>query len=545
MIDDTLGETNYIITQEAIDVLEREHVNSIGIYTMLGCESDGTICPRCYGYRYEDCRYPEGNSPIGYKTAGIIGQKGLQAAQNLHKSGGGSYKSVNIYSDNVNFIFTSPMELNRHVCDIDDPTNDMLFSEIMTDDDFAKTSDVRDTGVVEYYNSDSKDSNDYSMTEEEEKIIEKKINDGFSVMLKHRASVAMNDGVVKCFNYNGVMIVSVYNADSDELTWFPIWNQEMHMRVCTGEHVKAGTCLIDRPLIRNLLDLSLVTAGEQSEEIQKNTAVNIWYTTLKAMSSGGNFAARTFELTTKAFTEIGMALENNLANNIIAGRYYTKYKLKENNVPYKMVIPSDFHLVQSRGKVLAALAKGHFAAKAAACCTRKIVSDPISSIGDMVAGIDRKNNKYPVETLVITSNNVDAKEIAARVVSSMPTTKALKMNDSDTPRIISLEEQQDMIIIPQDETPRIISLDEQDEMGISTELTGEIPDAEDDEYTHQVFVMTEETPRERRRRNKFKDRHKHDELDDMMIEMDNKNKHKSNKKQKETSSFDSTTFFDN
>lgn len=445
--DNTLGENNYILTHKAIDAIESHHIPKVYFYTMIGCGNDGTICPRCYGYTYEDCAYPEENIQIGYDTAGVIGQKGLQGAQNLHKSGGGKRKVTDIYSGNSKYVFTSPSKLNCKVSAIENL--DIYCNKIIADENFPLSSKLQalknrlDDSINSIDDSDSADN----LVESIEGEIYKEIS-------RCCSSVAMNNGYVKCLNYDGILIITVSN-DVGDVTWFPLWNQSMQPNVCTGMYVKAGTKLIDLPSINELLAVSLATKVEDAESMNRIVAMEIWYTVLKTMADG--FSARNFELTTKAFTEIGMALQPNDEARIVAGRNYPIYKLKKNNVPYCMTIPSDFKLTQDREKVFASLAKEHFIKKVCSFAVHKTISDPLSSTGDMVVGIDRARDKYPKNTINTPIQNQNIEGIVNSFMSNINKNKSLGVADNpvimdnndivinNDPMFVSIEQQNDML----------------------------------------------------------------------------------------------------
>ena len=425
--DNTLDKTNYILTHEAIDALERNLVQSIGFYTMIGCaNSDGSICPRCFGYRYEDCRYPDYNDQIGYTVAGAIGQRGLQGAQNLHKSGGGgSSKNINIYSDNAKHCFTTPSKLNNATLSVGDVTQ--YYLDAVSTLDFPIPANICDycpkdlqeisdgsgaiTTVNNYRNNAVNDEYPDILSYTTE-TLDAEVN-----LFKHRLStVALNDGIVKCYNLANTIVVTVYNSDTDELTWFPVWNQAIRLIATSDDQVIRGTSLIELPAISNLLAVS--NSNTVDKYTQREIAMKIWYTTLKTMTSSSGFAARNFELTTKAFSEIGVALTANPESGIVAGRMYPVYKLNNANVPYSSIIPSDFHLGSAREKVFASLAKGHLVSKAATFSLRKIVNDPLSSTGDAVVGIDRARKSYPRMVPQVSLAHNDMLKIINNVVAN-------------------------------------------------------------------------------------------------------------------------------
>lgn len=483
--DSSLGDTNYILTHEAIDVIEKCKLSYVSFYTMIGCNNtDGTICPRCFGYRYEDCKYPEDDEQFGYTVAGVIGQRGLQGAQNLHKSGGGgTSKNVNIYSSNSAYALTSPSELNSKAIAVPNSEVIKYYKDAIADTSFKFP---RNFDYIEDDRTTLKIYRDkLNTTETEENLIEgidgfekvcdfevddcitAKFDEEVSMFVKNLASVAKTEGYVQMHNLNKTLVISVYNEEADELTWFPIWNQAIKIAVTDGDYVQRGTPLIELPAMYDLLEVNNASTGNDLKTSQRELAMQMWYTVLKTMTSGGDFAARNFELTTKAFNEIGMALTPNYDEGIVAGRMYPTYKLNNAGVQYKAVIPSDFHLLSAREKVYAALAKGHFAVKACSFCVRKVVSEPLSGISDEVVGIDREHGSFPKMIPQVSVEHNDMSKIISNVVAgkltqslemAQPETKAIETKPIETtiedkipePEIIPEVVVQDSPTIPED-----------------------------------------------------------------------------------------------
>lgn len=531
--DTTLGETNYILTHDAIDVIERNRVDTIGFYTMIGCNNhDGTICPRCFGYRYEDCKYPKDDEQIGYTVAGVIGQRGLQGAQNLHKSGGSGPKTVNIYSNNANCAFTSPSELNAKTTDI--PVADIAkyYTGAIVQSTFPfpkqmlsvaesapSTLAVYRNRLTEYmgFPSENPEISD-TIQPTFDKEVEK-----FRNML---STVSKNNGVVKIHNINDTLVVTVYDDSSDTLTWFPIWNSAIKLTVTDGVNIDKGTSLIELPSMHDLLSVNNTSTGEDLITTQQELAMRMWYTTLKTMTNGGSFAARNFELTTKVFNEVGVALENNIDAGIIAGRVYPTYKLKGSNIPYRSVIPSDFHLMPAREKVFASLAKGHFASKAASFCVRKTMDDANSSIGDAVVGIDRNRLSFPEMVPQVSLKHSDMSKIISQVVAGKTATAL----EATKPNVLSIEEKNDITIVEPIEERNDITIvepiEEKKDITI-TQPAEEIPVVEPVVQEKEVASRT---------KNAFDDI-------DALLESDT-GKYPAKKKQKKNKGVDSTKFFE-
>lgn len=438
--DTSLDMQNYILTHDAIDVIEKNKLPTIDFYTMIGCNnSDGTICPRCYGYRYEDCKYPQDNEQIGYTVAGVIGQRGLQGAQNLHKSGGGvSSKNINIYSGNSAFALTSPSKLNSKAVMIPKEEIVNYYKDAIADTNFKfplcfYDIEGEEKTTLKYYRSMlngveieedfvNKADDDFGVFEgfsnpSVDGCITKTFETEVAMFMQMLSSVARNAGEVNIHNLNKTLVISVYDNTTDKLTWFPLWNQAIKIAVTAGQIIDKGTPLIELPTMSDLIEVNNTSVGEDLQKSQRELAMQMWYTVLKTMTSGGDFAARNFELTTKAFNEIGMALEPDYEKGIVVGRLYPTYKLNNAGVQYKAVIPSDFHLLSAREKVYAALAKGHFAVKACSFCVRKIISEPLSGISDEVVGIDRANNSYPKMIPQVASVHNDMSKIINSVIA--------------------------------------------------------------------------------------------------------------------------------
>lgn len=440
--DSTLDSTNYILTHEAIDAIERMSLPYVDFYTMIGCENhDGTICPRCFGYRYEDCKYPQDNEQIGYTVAGVIGQRGLQSAQNLHKSGGsGSSKNIDIYSMNANVAFTSPGDLNIKVTGI--PENEIMkyyLGAIKSDFSFPESMTRIEGNTIANYRTAVSDPNAGTNTRELDVIdvMSNEIDKEVSEFKRLMSTVAKADGTVEIHNIENTIVVSVYsNEAGGNHTWFPLWNQAIKLAVSDGAVVHKGDSLIELPSMHDLLKANNTSTGQTLMNTQRELAMQMWYTVLKTMTSGGGFAARNFELTTKAFNEVGMALEPNKEHGIVTGRNYPIYRLNNAGVQYKAVIPSDFHLMQAREKVFTALAKGHFATKACSCCVRKVVNEPSSSISDAVVGIDRAKGIFPRMTTKISIEHNDMSKIVNEFVASKGN-RALGMSQPD---VVAIED---------------------------------------------------------------------------------------------------------
>lgn len=400
---------NYILTDKAIDIIEKYGIDTVSFYTMINCEShDGTICPRCFGYRYEDFRYPDGDVQIGYTVAGAISQRGLQSAQNLHKSGGNSKRSANIYSSNKNKAFTAPVTLNSEVNNI--PYDDIfnIYTELVLEGKFD-FGDFKNQALFEWFRKHYGVGENYFMDESESSS--GNVNKEVDEFKKHMSSVACFDGIVKLYNANGMTIIAVVNkqtvkhidadgtvvdkTESVDFIWFPLWNQSISICVADGCHVLKGDSLIRLPAILDMLQVTNTATGYDHKLYSSNTAMTIWYTVLKAMTTDGGFAARNFELTTKAFTEVGTAQESNHSEGIIAGRDYPIYMLENAKVKYASTIPSNFNVIRGRGKVFSSMALGHFLAKAASCSVMKTVSERTSSLSDAVVGIDRYQMSFP------------------------------------------------------------------------------------------------------------------------------------------------------
>lgn len=420
---------NYIYTHEAISLIEKYKLPYVNLYTMINCKNDdGTICPRCFGYRYQDCKYPESKEPIGYTVAGSIGQRGVQAAQNLHKAGSGNKKTINIYSENANLAFTNPGYLNSKVCSIMDDideietyyyraieTNDFKFGKSFTEyptlcSVYKRLSEETgitgvDNLIIHLESEDTDISASYGVNLENDL-------DEFKDRL---ASVAKFDGVVGVHKLNNTIVLTVYN--DDDFIWFPIWNEDIEVAVTDGQTVCTGDPLIRMPALYEIRNICNTSTGDVAKKSQSEIALQMWYTTLKTLGTGG-FAARNFELTTKAFNETGISLQNRYQSGIVEGRIYPIHELEKAGVDYKIVIPSDFHLGIARGKVLSSIAKGHFALKAAQCAVRRIKNDKNSSISDALAGIDRDIDSYPKVQPVVAIKNNDIGKIVNSVVES-------------------------------------------------------------------------------------------------------------------------------
>ncbi len=532
--DNTLGETNYILTHEAIDAIERNRLDMVGFYTMIGCANeDGTICPRCFGYRYEDCKYPRDNEQIGYTVAGVIGQRGLQGAQNLHKSGGGgNAKNINIYSTNANYAFTSPSELNSKATAIPPMEVAKYYMGAIADDTFVfprKMDSIFKDGE-EYPSTISAYRNREKVTGFESEFADIEVEDVVSATFDTEigmfrgmlSTAARNDGVVRIHNINKTLVVSVYDENTDMLTWFPVWNQAIKLSVTDGISVNKGTSLIELPAIHDLLAINNSSTGEDLAATQQEVAMKMWYTVLKTMTSGGGFAARNFELTTKAFNEVGVALTPNTEEGIVAGRMYPTYRLNNAGVQYKAVIPSDFHLMQAREKVFTALAKGHFAVKACSCCVRKVVNEPSSSISDAVVGIDRARDSFPKMVPQVSLAHNDMSKIINNVVAGK-STRALEVVQ---PEVLAIEEQ------PVVETVEVIEPTVIETKPANNDIIESV-------VVDDVKEVVAEEPKPIERTSKTNDM-----FDDIDAFLGDGGRYPAKRKQKKKKGADSTSFFD-
>ena len=416
------GYVNYIMTQEAIAEIEAKHLHTVYFYTMINCEErnsdgemDGKICPRCFGYRYQDARYPEEDEPIGYTVAGSIGEKGVQAAQNLHKSGSSGKKNINIYSDNATYALQAPMRLNEKVSmlsedDIEEyylSVIDNCYNSMMSDStteqnkfyDIIKEHDF----VFERHLANVKNDSDLSIYDTVD-IWKNSDNKGaYKVHLraftKKLSSVSKFKGTVCVFNLDDTKIITVLSDENPaDYTWFPIWNNALEVCIKDGDVVNAGDALVKMPSIKDFIEATYAVPCSDVETdyaSKSNLAMTMWYTKVRTVSVG-SFVARNFELTTRAYNEVGMAMTSDVLSGHIAGQIYPVYELKNLGIEYKPALMADYQLGICREKVMAAMAKGYFAAKAPAFVVRKIKNEQTSSISDAVAGINRAENSYPI-----------------------------------------------------------------------------------------------------------------------------------------------------
>lgn len=446
---------NYVLTDKAIGLIDKYQLSYVGFYTMINCKShDGTICPRCFGYRYEDFRYPDSNSQIGYTVAGAISQRGLQAAQNLHKAGGNNKRSSNIYSSNKSRAFTAPMLLNSEVNKISDEDIMAIYMDLVYEGKF-KFSDAFE------YNPDFKWFNahygKHDMDTLDEADLLKSLDSEVKEFKRHMSSVVKAGGRVTLYTAHGMTIVGVMNEtirfikDPDtgmpdtirtkgEFTWFPLWNQNLSICVADGQLVDRGDSLIRLPSISDMLQVVNTSDTESDRKyLSSDLAMTIWYTVLKAMTADGGFAARNFELTTKAFTEVGTAQESNHDAGIIAGRDYPVYRLENSGVQYASTIPSNFNIVRVRGKTFASMALGHFLAKAASCSVMKTVSEKTSSLSDAVVGIDRYQKSYPTSFKDIPKEHADILDVV-KDISDNISSKGMLTQSNDNVQVIDMND---------------------------------------------------------------------------------------------------------
>lgn len=83
-----------VITEKALDLIEKNGTDLIPARVMLDCECKNGICAHCYGLRYSNLQLPEVGDVVGVESAQAIGEPAAQLTMNVINKGGVAGASI-------------------------------------------------------------------------------------------------------------------------------------------------------------------------------------------------------------------------------------------------------------------------------------------------------------------------------------------------------------------------------------------------------------------------------------------------------------------
>jgi DNA-directed RNA polymerase subunit beta' len=96
-------------TSDTLKHVEEKGMQYIDTRTILGCDSVGGVCARCYGVKYDERRLPYIGELIGIESAQSIGEPAAQLTLNTSHRGGVTGNGLSKGVDFINSLLTSGM----------------------------------------------------------------------------------------------------------------------------------------------------------------------------------------------------------------------------------------------------------------------------------------------------------------------------------------------------------------------------------------------------------------------------------------------------
>lgn len=367
-VDEDAGKYEwYVFDNKAIDILEKNNVRAVSIYTLFNCTCESGICPRCFGLTYDSGRVPEierdrshDGVHYGAEVATSIGEMALQATMDIHKSGGAEGLKNKVASDNVKWILNKPLSVNSGLADL--RPLDQKIKLLVKCCPFIKDHDghleptyssvALEPGVVKLRHIKLPEDDGYRRRQRDYLLIQ-------------------CGGAVEVTSIDGLKL-NVYD----------------------GQKVEAGYPFTKDPIIEEMLTPTIPGARTKTLVTLWRIAWNI-YNKKNSVTHG----ARNLETVLKSLGDYGTCLESMTVNGkeYVQGSLYKAKELERDGVPHIDRILSDAEYFEKAPSFLAGCAKENLRKTLSTALVNKTINNPNSSIGNLMQGVVLRNNKTAEE----------------------------------------------------------------------------------------------------------------------------------------------------